>query len=89
MIVPLPFHIVAHRILAAQQVLNPTLTAPIICRRALLTLSRPCASVMIGDEDWYAMEFFGCFWIKSPLGDYGWFTSETSAVDHLKALLTG
>ncbi len=89
MIVPLRFSIVKHRLLAAQQVLNPTLNEPIISRLALLTLSRPGSVVMIGDDEMYVMEFFGLWWVCGPHGEYGWFTSERDAVEHLKALLTG
>ncbi|MDB6119162.1 MAG: hypothetical protein JWO08_2943, partial [Verrucomicrobiaceae bacterium] len=55
----------------------------------LLTLSRPCGSVMLGDVEMYAIEFFDLWWIHSEREDYGWFTSEEDAVEHLKALLTG
>lgn len=90
MIDPLPFSSVRDQLLEAQRVLNPTLKKPIINSRALLALSCPCSSIEItDDQDMTAMEFFGLYWVTGAHGDYGWFTSEHDAVEHMKALLTG
>ena len=86
---PLPLSHFHDQLLAAQWILNPTLTKPITCIRALLILSRPVSSVLIGEDEMYAFEFFGLYWTHGAHGDCGWFDSEDAAVEYLKSLLTG
>ena len=87
MISPLPYSLVRDRLLAAQQVLNPSLKEPIVNRRALLILSRPVSSVMIGDDEMLVLEFFGIFWTHGPLGSTGFFPTEDDATRYLMEMM--
>ncbi len=72
-------------LLAAQRVLNPDLVEPITYTRALMLLSRPVASVLLGDEEATVLEFFGLFWVLEVAGARtGFFDSEVHAVSYLQ-----
>ena len=85
MSVPLSLEEVSGRLLAAQRVLNPSLVEPITHPRALLLLSRPVASVMLGDEEAIVLEYFGLYWVLG-VGEArtGFFNSEDDAVRYLQ-----
>lgn len=85
MSVPLSLEEVSGRLLAAQRVLNPSLVEPITHPRALLLLSRPVASVMLGDEEAIVLEYFGVYWVLEAGGArIGFFNSESDAVRYLQ-----
>ena len=84
---PLPYSLVHDQLLASQRALNPTLTEPIINRRALLILSRPVSSVLIVEHEMLVLEFFGIFWTHGPLGSTGFFPTEDDATRYLMELM--
>ncbi len=78
---PLPFDDVSDRLLAAQRVLNPGLRKPITHSLALLLLSRPVCSVMLGDEEAPLLEFYDVYWVLDVDGSKtGFFLTEHDAV---------
>lgn len=78
---PLPFDQVSERLLAAQRVLNPGLRHPITHSLAMLLLSRPVCSVMLGDEEAIVLEFYGLYWVLEVDGSkVGFFLTEHDAV---------
>lgn len=82
---PLPFDQVKDRLLVAQRVLNPHLQQPITHPRALMLLSRPVASVILGDEEATVLDFFGLYWVLEVGGARtGFFESEDPAVRYLQ-----
>lgn len=85
---PLPFDQVSERLLAAQRVLNPGLRHPIAHSLALLLLSRPVSSVMLGDEEATVLEFYGIYWVLEVGGSKtGFFLTEHDAVRYLQLQL--
>lgn len=86
---PLSLEEVSGRLLAAQRVLNPHLQKPITHPRALMLLSRPVASVMLGDEEATVLEYFGLYWVLEVGGARtGFFDSEDEAVRYLQGLMS-
>ena len=85
---PLPLSHFHDQLLAAQWILNPTLTKPITCSRALLILSRPVSSVEFCDQVLHIHNFFDIFWINGDCGSWGWFDSEGAAVRYAQAWFT-
>jgi hypothetical protein len=82
---PLRFNQVSDRLLAAQRVLNPGLRQPITHSLALLLLSRPVCSVMLGDEEATVLEFYGLYWVMEIDGTKtGFFNSEGDAGRYLQ-----
>lgn len=82
---PLPFDQVSDRLLAAQRVLNPGLRQPITHSLALLLLSRPVCSVILGDEEATVLEFYGLYWVLEIDGTrIGFFVTEHDAVRYLQ-----
>jgi|GEM_PF-2575429 len=85
MIAPLPFDQVSERLLATQRVLNPGLRQPINHSLALLLLSRPVCSVMLGDEEATVLEFYGIYWVlEIDDSKTGFFLTEHDAVRYLQ-----
>ena len=82
---PLSLEEVSNRLLAAQRLLNPDLVEPIIHPRALMLLSRPVSSVMLGDEEATVLEFYGLYWVLE-VGEArtGFFNSVDEAVRYLQ-----
>ncbi len=73
------------RLLAAQRVHNPGLRRPITHQLALLLLSRPVASVILGDEEATVLEFYGLHWVlEVDEHRTGFFSSEADAVSYLQ-----
>ena len=86
---PLSLKQVNDRLLAAQRVLNPGLRQPITHQRALLLLSRPVASVMLGDEEATVLEFYGLHWVLEVGGARTcFFDSEDDAVRYLQSQMS-
>jgi hypothetical protein len=55
--------------------------APIIHSLALLLLSRPVCSVVLGDEEATVLEFYGIYWVLEVDGSKtGFFLTEHDAV---------
>lgn len=82
---PLHFDQVSERLLAAQRVLNPGLRQPITHSLALLLLSRPVCSVILGDEEATVLEFYGLYWVLEIDGTrIGFFVTEHDAVRYLQ-----
>ena len=88
MTTPLPLVHFYDQLLAAQQVLNPTLTEPIITRLALLTLSQQVSGVDVAGNEMLVMEFFGIFWVHGPIGSAGFFSTEWDATKFLMEMMT-
>lgn len=77
---------VSDHLLAAQRILNPALVDPITRPRAMLLLSRPVASVVLGDEVANVLEFFGLYWVlEVGAARTGFFNSEEDAVAYLQS----
>lgn len=82
---PLSLHQVSDRLLAAQRILNPGLRQPITHSLALLLLSHPVCSVMLGDEEATVLEFYGLYWVLEIDGNRtGYFLTEHDAVRYLQ-----
>lgn len=82
---PLSLVEVSDQLLAAQRILNSELLEPITHPRALLLLSRPVASVVLGDEEATVLEFYGFYWVLEVGGARtGFFDSENDAVRYLQ-----
>jgi hypothetical protein len=90
MITPLSLEQVYEQLLAAQRVLNPRLLRPITNRLALLILSRPVSSVLLGNEEVMVMEFFGLFWVlELDSSITGFFNNEEEAVKYVQLKIEG
>lgn len=86
---PLSLEEVSDHLLAAQSILNPALVEPITHARALMLLSRPIASVMLGDEEAAVLEFYGLYWVLEVDGTRtGFFDSEDDAVRYLQSQMS-
>ena len=85
---PLPLEHFHDQLLAAQQVLNPTIIEPIITRLALLTLSQQVSGVDVAGNDMLVMEFFGIFWVYGRIGSVGFFATESDATLYLMEMVT-
>lgn len=82
---PLPYDQVSDRLLAAQRVLNPGFRQPITHSLALLLLSRPVCSVILGDEEATVLEFYGLYWVlEVGASKTGFFLTEHDAVRYLQ-----
>lgn len=88
MINPFPLPHFHDQLLAAQQVLNPTLTEPIIHRLALLTLSQHVSGVDVAGNEMLVMEFFGIYWVHGPIGSAGFFATMWDAERYLMQMMT-
>ena len=80
---PLPLEHFHDQLLAAQQVLNPTIT-----RLALLTLSQQVSGVDVAGNDMLVMEFFGIFWVFGRIGSVGFFATESDATLYVMEMVT-
>ena len=77
-------HFVDH-LFHRQRVISSSLQAPQTSFLALLTLSRPISSVLLGDDEVMVMEFFGVFWALEPDSSMtGFFTDEDAAIRHVQ-----
>ena len=77
------------QLLNAQRVLNPGLQQPITHPRALLLLSRPVSSVILGDTEAVVLEFYGLYWVlETDDRRTGFFASEDDAVRYLQSQMT-
>ncbi len=86
---PLSLEQVNARLLAAQRVLNPDLAEPITHPLALLLLSRPVASVILGDEEATVLEFYGLYWVLEVDGSrIGFFGNEDDLVRYLQSQMS-
>jgi hypothetical protein len=82
---PLSWEQVSDRLLAAQRVLNPGLRQPITHPLAVLLLSRPVASVMLGDEEATVLEFYDVYWVlEVNVTKTGFFLTQHDAVRYLQ-----
>jgi hypothetical protein len=82
---PISFDQVRDQLLQAQRVLNPQLRQPITHPLALMLLSRPVSSVMLGDEEATILEFFSVYWVLEVGGARtGFFMAESDAVRYLQ-----
>ena len=85
---PLPLDAFRDTVLEHQCALVGPLPAPIISNIALLTLSRPVSSFMLGDVEILIMLFFGVYWLFDPhTGLTGFFATEREAVEYVRAQL--
>lgn len=79
----------SRRLLAAHRVLNPALVEPITHSLPLTLLSRPVASVVMGDEESPVLEFYGVYWVLDVGGALtGFFNGEADAVRYLQGQIS-
>ena len=80
-------HFVDH-LFHRQRIISSSLQAPQTSFLALLTLSRPISSVLLGNEE--VMEFFGLFWgLELDSSITGFFTNEEEAVKYVQLKIEG
>ena len=82
-------HFVDH-LFHRQRIISSSLQAPQTSFLALLTLSRPISSVLLGNEEVMVMEFFGLFWVlELDSSITGFFTNEEEAVKYVQLKIEG
>ncbi len=82
---PQPLTHFVDRVFQNQRSINNTLQSPQTSTLALLTLSRPVSTLLIGDYEALVMNFFDVFWIFDPhTGLHGFFDTQEEALEYLK-----